>query len=259
MVGFILVLVSCLCISPVRGFCVPPSAIVTGPRSTFPSLSSRIPVGGVSGLPFRSTRILGSAPMGLSDSGSPTVQVPHGFEEPIPRRFRPTGDLKGLVTGFLALLFRVFCGVFVIGYRAKLSTKPPEDPEEYCLRIGPLYLEETSPFLRRECPRPEGRLVLYEFDSSPFCRKVRDACTMLDLEVDIRPCPGALEGGHFSDEHLKLHGKRTVPYLIDEGTSLSVCLSACFCIPVESCLFTVCLISYPCDFLSLCIFLFLCL
>jgi len=188
-------------------------------------LSSRIPVGGVSGLPFRSTRILGSAPMGLSDSGSPTVQVPHGFEEPIPRRFRPTGDLKGLVTGFLALLFRVFCGVFVIGYRAKLSTKPPEDPEEYCLRIGPLYLEETSPFLRRECPRPEGRLVLYEFDSSPFCRKVRDACTMLDLEVDIRPCPGALEGGHFSDEHLKLHGKRTVPYLIDEGTSLSVCLS----------------------------------
>jgi hypothetical protein len=65
----------------------------------------------------------------------------------------------------LALLFRVFCGVFVVGYRAKLSTKPPEDLEEYCLRIGPLYLKETSPILRRECPRPEGRLVLYEFDS----------------------------------------------------------------------------------------------
>ena len=67
-------------------------------------------------------------------------------------------------------------------------------------------------------------LILYEFDSSPFCRKVRDACTVLDLEVDVRPCPGALEGGHFSDEHLKLHGKRTVPYLTDEGASLCLCL-----------------------------------
>ena len=38
--------------------------------------------------------------------------------------------------------------------------------------------------------RPKKPIVLYEYESSPQCRKVREACSMLDLTVEFRPCPG---------------------------------------------------------------------
>lgn len=38
-------------------------------------------------------------------------------------------------------------------------------------------------------PRPADELVLYEFESCPFCRKVREALVWLDLDVQVRPCP----------------------------------------------------------------------
>ncbi len=37
--------------------------------------------------------------------------------------------------------------------------------------------------------RPEKPLELYEFEACPYCRKVRDALTSLDLEALIHPCP----------------------------------------------------------------------
>ena len=43
-------------------------------------------------------------------------------------------------------------------------------------------------------------LELYEFESCPFCRKVRDALTELDLEAMIYPCP---KGGSVFRELLK--------------------------------------------------------
>ena len=38
-------------------------------------------------------------------------------------------------------------------------------------------------------PRPARRLELYEFEACPFCRKVREALSILDLEAMIYPCP----------------------------------------------------------------------
>ena len=38
-------------------------------------------------------------------------------------------------------------------------------------------------------PRPEQRLILYDFEACPFCRKVRELLSDLDLEVEVRPCP----------------------------------------------------------------------
>ena len=38
-------------------------------------------------------------------------------------------------------------------------------------------------------PRPDKRLELYEFEACPFCRKVREALTMLDLPVLVHACP----------------------------------------------------------------------
>jgi len=64
--------------------------------------------------------------------------------------------------------------------------------------------------------RPEQPLVLYDFESCPFCRKVREALTTLDLDADIRPCP---KGGHrFRDELVERGGKAQFPYLVDPNS-----------------------------------------
>ncbi|MGH0036579.1 MAG: glutathione S-transferase N-terminal domain-containing protein [Myxococcota bacterium] len=64
--------------------------------------------------------------------------------------------------------------------------------------------------------RPEQPVILYEFESCPYCRKVREALTVLDLEAEIRPCP---KGGHrFRDEVIQKGGKAQFPYLVDPNT-----------------------------------------
>jgi len=47
---------------------------------------------------------------------------------------------------------------------------------------------------------------------------------MLDLECEMRPCPGARLG--FSDELLTRAGRRTVPYLVDLGAGVEMFESA---------------------------------
>ena len=72
--------------------------------------------------------------------------------------------------------------------------------------------------------RPEQPLVLYEFESCPYCRRVREALSILDLEAEIRPCP---KGGHrFRDELIARGGKAQFPYLIDPGTGKEMYESA---------------------------------
>ncbi len=64
--------------------------------------------------------------------------------------------------------------------------------------------------------RPAQRLVLYEFESCPFCRKVREAFSTLDLEAEVRPCPKG--GKRFREELVKRGGKAQFPYLVDPNT-----------------------------------------
>lgn len=65
-------------------------------------------------------------------------------------------------------------------------------------------------------PRPERTLELYEFEACPFCRKVRDALSMLDLEAIVRPCPKG--GERFRPEVLRRGGKAQFPWLVDPNT-----------------------------------------
>ncbi len=66
-------------------------------------------------------------------------------------------------------------------------------------------------------PRPEKPLELYEFETCPFCRKVREALTMLDLEVIIRPTPHG--GERFRPEAIARGGKKQFPLLVDPNVS----------------------------------------
>ncbi len=67
-------------------------------------------------------------------------------------------------------------------------------------------------------PRPAALLELYDFEACPYCRKVREALTMLDLEVLVRPCPRG--GTRFRPPAIALGGKRQFPLLIDGATRL---------------------------------------
>jgi glutathione S-transferase len=65
-------------------------------------------------------------------------------------------------------------------------------------------------------PRPELPLELYEFEACPFCRKVREALSILDLDAHIRPCPK--NGPRFRPHVVERGGKAQFPYLVDPNT-----------------------------------------
>ena len=73
-------------------------------------------------------------------------------------------------------------------------------------------------------PRPTGRLVLYEFEGCPYCRRVREAVCMLDLEVLVRPCPK--KGERFRPEVVARGGKAQFPFLLDEDAGAELYESA---------------------------------
>ena len=56
--------------------------------------------------------------------------------------------------------------------------------------------------------RPEQLLELYEFEACPFCRKVREALTYLDLEARCLPLPQG--GADLSAEGRGRGGEDTV-------------------------------------------------
>ena len=72
--------------------------------------------------------------------------------------------------------------------------------------------------------RPARPLELYEYENCPFCRKVRDALTMLDLEALIQPCPKG--GTRFRRTVRERGGREQFPWLVDPNTSVEMYESA---------------------------------
>jgi glutathione S-transferase len=153
---------------------------------------------------------------GLLPKVTPKVQVPDDFELPEPRPLTVTSsaDLAGLIKSSAALAVRLGTGGFVLGWKID-SIFAEEQDGKYGLSLGPFRIRDSSPVLE-EAPRPVKPLILYEYDASPFCKRVRETLNLLDITVEYRPCPGARAG--FSDELFKRTGRRTVPYLVDPNT-----------------------------------------
>jgi len=68
--------------------------------------------------------------------------------------------------------------------------------------------------------RPDKLLELYEFEACPFCRKVREALTILDLEAMIYPCPRG--GERFRPLVKQKGGKLQFPYLVDPNEGVAM-------------------------------------
>lgn len=73
-------------------------------------------------------------------------------------------------------------------------------------------------------PRPELLLELYEFEACPYCRKVREMLTVLDLDAKIYPCPK--NGARYRPEVAARGGKAQFPYLVDPNTGTTMFESA---------------------------------
>jgi glutathione S-transferase len=72
--------------------------------------------------------------------------------------------------------------------------------------------------------RPARLLELYEFEACPFCRKVREALSMLDLPALIHPCPQG--GTRFRTQVVQRGGKAQFPFLVDPNTGRELYESA---------------------------------
>ncbi len=64
--------------------------------------------------------------------------------------------------------------------------------------------------------QPEQPLKLYEFEGSPFCRRVREVMTLLNLDYEVYPCPKG--GKKYRPQVKELGGKLQFPFLVDENT-----------------------------------------
>ena len=89
------------------------------------------------------------------------------------------------------------------------------------------------PAERTRCaPRP--RLTLYEYEASPWCRRVRETLCILDLEAEVHPCPRStlrVEGTYsatsaFKPEVRRAGGRLLFPFLIDHTAGVALNQSA---------------------------------
>ncbi|XP_027363415.1 uncharacterized protein LOC113870985 isoform X1 [Abrus precatorius] len=156
-------------------------------------------------------------PTSDASSSSLTFTPPPNFKPPEPKRFaiRPdkTSDMFGAL---LPLLFRFATGVFVSGYSFSLVSKDEIPPDQYALEISGYTVKETS----KVGPRPEKPIEIYEFESCPFCRKVREIVAILDLDVLFYPCPR--NGPNFRPKVVQMGGKQQFPYMVDPNTGVSM-------------------------------------
>lgn len=78
----------------------------------------------------------------------------------------------------------------------------------------------------KKCKRPQKMLKIYEFEGCPFCRKVRETLTVLDLDCIVYPTPretmkayGVCKDSRFRPEVKKLGESLKFPFLVDENTN----------------------------------------
>ncbi|CAM9962856.1 unnamed protein product, partial [Choristocarpus tenellus] len=117
------------------------------------------------------------------------------------------------------LLIRLGSGALVDGYKVKVEREVEGDEGQYAVirALGFKVVESGNTWERKQ---PRLPLEIYEFEGCPFCRKVREAVNLLDLDVVFYPCPR--DGPTFRPKANKLGGKKQFPYLVDPNTKKSM-------------------------------------
>jgi glutathione S-transferase len=144
---------------------------------------------------------------------------PPGFKPPKPQRFAvKEGQLGSIFGASLAIPFRLGTGIFVLGYSATFISPSEVPSDQYALELGGWKVKESTKI--DQCPRPEKPVEIYEFEGCPFCRKVREMVSVLDLDVLFYPCPQ--NGPTFRRKVLEMGGKKQFPYMVDPNTGVTM-------------------------------------
>ncbi|KAH7685580.1 Thioredoxin-like protein [Dioscorea alata] len=147
----------------------------------------------------------------------PVLSPPPGFKPPEPKPFTVgEGQILDIITASLALPLRFGSGTFVLGYSSSIVSPDEIGPDEYALDVQGKKVKETC----KLGPRPEKPIEIYEFESCPFCRKVREMVSILDLDVLFYPCPR--NGPNFRPKVLQMGGKQQFPYMVDPNTGVAM-------------------------------------
>ncbi|GBG83767.1 hypothetical protein CBR_g37568 [Chara braunii] len=169
-----------------------------------------------------------TATLGLASDSEPDLKSAPGsasagdtnaepVAEPELGLFRPREDVAtDIAVLTLAPLLRLGGGIFVNGYSYSVVPESEAPENLYGLTIGGRKILESS----KPGRLPEKPIVLYEFEGCPFCRKVREAVTILDLDVLFYPCPSG--GPTFRPIAKALGGKSQFPYMVDPNTNVSM-------------------------------------
>jgi hypothetical protein len=116
------------------------------------------------------------------------------------------------------LITIIIISTFIAGYKVEIIKETEENSMNYAVLDGKVLqgyrVEETttSVFDRR----PVEIIELYEFEGCPFCRKVREAVAILDLDVLFYPCPKG--STIYRPRAIELGGKAQFPYMRDSNT-----------------------------------------
>ncbi|CAN1277366.1 hypothetical protein LINPERPRIM_LOCUS16304, partial [Linum perenne] len=190
------------------------SVSAAGSRTSIPVIraSSSSP-----GTPPPGSSTTAATTTGREEESAAKFTAPTGFKTPEPKRFAVRPD-KGMdIAGAaLALFFRFGTGVFLDGYSVSFVDKDEIPSGQYALELFGKKVKETS----KLGPRPEKPIEIYEFESCPFCRKVREIVAVLDLDVLFYPCPR--NGPNFRPKAIELGGKKQFPYMVDPNTGTAM-------------------------------------
>lgn len=121
----------------------------------------------------------------------PKVELPPDFTIPEPRPLTITSstNLTGFLTSSITLALRLATGAFVLGWKIDTILAPTDDGK-YALQLGPLRIRDSSSVLDEAVPRPTERIVLYDNESLPGCKRVREMMNLLDITYECRPSFG---------------------------------------------------------------------
>jgi glutathione S-transferase len=150
------------------------------------------------------------APLFAALDQSPTPGPALSDAGPPPAKFQPgKGTLLAVGAAAFAPVARLGSGALAYGYKVERGdSAAPGNAGRYAVVPG---VFETS--LVSTLPRPAKPIVLFEFQSCPFCAKVREAASFLDLDVLFLPCPKG--GARFRPQAERLGGKQQFPLMLD--------------------------------------------
>jgi glutathione S-transferase len=158
---------------------------------------------------FSAGKVVGSTP--LSKPSRSPLNLTSSTK---PTRFRAKADqYPNLISAALPALLRAGSGSFAQNYTVSVV---PRNRAKYTLfAFQGLQLQESGVYRV-----PNEPIILYDVESCPRCRIVRESCSMLSLSTTFRPAPRG--GRRYQKEMTSRFGAASLPVLVDPNTSVTL-------------------------------------